>query len=386
MSLPDEELSLQHLTYAAALEYQNKILIDVSRTFALTIPELPHGLRDVVANAYLLCRIADTIEDEPTLSAANKTHSQQFFVATLANKACPDKFATQLSPLLSDSTSPAEHDLIAKTSSVLRVTHHFSQAQQNALFRCVYVMGRGMSRYQNNIDHTGLATQRDLDDYCYFVAGVVGDMLTELFCLHDKKIDQHRTRLMHLSASFGQALQMTNILKDVWDDQKRGVCWWPRSIFEAHGITLAKIKEQHLQPGFTTALNELIGTAHGHILNALEYTLLMPRNQTGIRQFCLWALGLAMLTLRNIHAKPDYQHGNDVKVTRKNVKQVIIVSRLCIRSNSTIKLIFRQLGKHLPLQAIDDIYVPIDSFSNCGPMSDFNLESNVEDIPQQQFG
>jgi len=48
--------------------YQEQILPHVSRTFALTIPQLPPGLRTAVTSAYLLCRIADTIEDEPALS------------------------------------------------------------------------------------------------------------------------------------------------------------------------------------------------------------------------------------------------------------------------------------------------------------------------------
>ena len=49
--------------HAADLAWQHATLQEVSRTFALTIPQLPPGLRDVVGNAYLLCRIADTIED-----------------------------------------------------------------------------------------------------------------------------------------------------------------------------------------------------------------------------------------------------------------------------------------------------------------------------------
>ena len=44
--------------------YQDHILQYVSRTFALTIPQLPAELRRVVSNAYLLCRIADTVEDD----------------------------------------------------------------------------------------------------------------------------------------------------------------------------------------------------------------------------------------------------------------------------------------------------------------------------------
>ena len=48
--------------------YQVQILPSVSRTFALTIPQLPSDLSRSVTNAYLLCRVADTIEDEPQIA------------------------------------------------------------------------------------------------------------------------------------------------------------------------------------------------------------------------------------------------------------------------------------------------------------------------------
>ena len=55
-------------------DFQSLLLEGVSRTFALTIPQLPAKLYGVVANAYLLCRIVDTIEDEVSLSAAQKKY------------------------------------------------------------------------------------------------------------------------------------------------------------------------------------------------------------------------------------------------------------------------------------------------------------------------
>ena len=57
---------------AAVDRFHQRLLPQVSRTFALTIPQLPGSLADVVGNAYLWCRIADTVEDEPHLDAATK--------------------------------------------------------------------------------------------------------------------------------------------------------------------------------------------------------------------------------------------------------------------------------------------------------------------------
>ena len=69
--------------------YQDQILPHVSRTFALTIPQLPEGLRVPVTSAYLLCRIADTIEDEPALSPPETLAFLQRFAAVLAGDGAP---------------------------------------------------------------------------------------------------------------------------------------------------------------------------------------------------------------------------------------------------------------------------------------------------------
>ena len=61
-------------------EFQRHILQGVSRTFALTIPQLPGDLCRTVSNAYLLCRIADTIEDDAGLLLDDKRALSEQFV------------------------------------------------------------------------------------------------------------------------------------------------------------------------------------------------------------------------------------------------------------------------------------------------------------------
>src|SRR3954471_9371218 len=55
-----------------ATDFSREILPAVSRTFALSIRLLPGDLGAAVRDAYLLCRIADTIEDAPTMPAGEK--------------------------------------------------------------------------------------------------------------------------------------------------------------------------------------------------------------------------------------------------------------------------------------------------------------------------
>ena len=335
----------------ADLAYQRGILPGVSRTFALTIPVLPAALALVTMNAYLLCRIADTIEDDPGLRPEQKSQFHARFVAVVKGTHAAEEFARDLAPLLSERILPAERDLVRNTPAVIRVTHGFSDEERAALTRCVAIMCRGMPEFQRNKSLRGLADLDELAEYCYYVAGVVGEMCTELFCLHCPELTPKRELMLRLAVSFGQGLQMTNILKDIWDDRQSGACWLPRSVFGHGTLDLERLETWHTQPAFRDGLYELIGVGHAHLRNALEYTCLIPKRETGIRRFCLWAIGLAVLTMRNIYRHPTFRSGNEVKVSRRTVKATVLTTNLTLMSNRALKLMFSRAADGLPLKA-----------------------------------
>ena len=331
------------------LTYQANVLQGVSRTFALTIPELPDTLRDVVSNAYLLCRITDTIEDEPALSTAQKQRFWRRFVDVVAGRDDAADFAQQLGASLSSSTTASEHDLVANTSRVLRITDGFRFVQRRAIERCVRIMSRGMAEFQQTDASTGLDDMAQVDRYCYHVAGVVGEMLTELFCDYSAEMNDRREELLPLAVSFGQGLQMTNILKDIWEDRRRGACWLPRDIFFRAGFDLSSLRPGHNDPAFARGLAEVIAIARAHLQDALRFIESVPARETGIRRHCLWALGLAALTLRRIHAKPMFRRGREVKVSRRSVRAITTVTSVLAGSNVALRLLFGALVRGLPL-------------------------------------
>jgi farnesyl-diphosphate farnesyltransferase len=329
--------------------YQDYILPLVSRTFALTIPQLPSPLRSVVANAYLLCRIADTIEDEPSLTPADKERFQETFSAVVAGQVGSDVLSGELHPLLSTHTSAAERELVRNMALILRLTSGFSAAERAAMERCVAIMCRGMHRFSRNAGPAGLKDLPELDRYCYYVAGVVGEMLTDLFCAHSAETARQRDALYRLSPSFGQGLQMTNILKDVWEDRERGVCWYPRDLFLRHGVELGELSPGHPQPGFAAGLTELVGVAHAHLRAAMHYTLLIPPQEAGVRRFCSWNIGLAVMTLRKLMRNTDFTCGEQVKISRKTVAWTVLLTRVGVRSNGWLMRLFDWAAKDLPL-------------------------------------
>ena len=335
-------------------QYQNDILKGVSRTFALTIPQLPEALRKVIGNAYLLCRITDTIEDDNALTSEQTRHLSDMFSEVVSGNIAAEQFVDELYPLLSDHTIPAEHDLIKNTPAVIRVTHSFNATQRKALERCVRIMSRGMADYQDTETLDGLNDLPAMNLYCYYVAGVVGEMLTELFCDYSPEINQNKSELMKLSVSFGQGLQMTNILKDIWDDRKRGACWLPRDIFLEKGCILKELSPDNTDTRFQEGLAGLIGIARKHLQNALTYTCMIPSHEKGIRKFCLWALGMAILTLNKINCHRDFKNGNQVKISRHTVKATILTTSLFASNNWVLIQLFKMTARNLPVTDIPD--------------------------------
>jgi farnesyl-diphosphate farnesyltransferase len=328
--------------------YQQQILPHVSRTFALTIPQLPAGLRTAVINAYLVCRIADTIEDEPALSSSETLHFLQRFAAVVAGTEAAGPLTREVGARLTDRTLPAERDLVSNMELVIRVTARLGE-RRAAIERCIELMCHGMHHFQRTASLRGLAHSGELDSYCYYVAGVVGEMLTELFSGYSPAVAAQRAALDDLSASFAQGLQMTNILKDFWEDRSRGACWFPQDVFSRHGVELAQLSPQRSDPRFHAGVRELIAVAHGHLRNALAYALLIPATESGIRRFCLWAIGLAMLTLRKIAAYPQYTRGAQVKVSHSAVLLTRVATSLAVRNDRLLRWLFAHVARGLPL-------------------------------------
>lgn len=364
-------------------EYQEQVLPHVSRTFALTIPQLPARLRTPVTSAYLLCRIADTIEDEPALPPGATFELLRRFVAVVRGREEAVRLAQDLAPRLSDQTLPAERDLVLNMGRVVRVTERFNEQQRAAIQRCIEVMCIGMHQFQQTASLRGLPRSSDLDDYCYYVAGVVGQMLTELFCGYSDTIARQRSALHDVAVSFAQGLQMTNILKDVWEDRSRGACWLPQELFTRYGVDLGQLTAGQGGARFDAAMRELVAVAHAHLRNALTFTLLIPGEEAGIRRFCLWAIGLAVLTLRKIVGRPGFKSGAQVKVSHSAVALTRILTNIAVSNDWMLRRLFAAAAHGLPLASPSMVPRPLQPVLHAAE-SAAQFDAGVQHVPLER--
>ena len=299
--------------------YQRAILESVSRTFALTIPLLPANLEKVVGNTYLLCRIVDTIEDAVCIDPKTKQVLSTLFVKTVLDPSYTEEFVKESLMALLNHPNRDEKDLIKNIPRVLRVLQSFDEKQRHAVAQCVQIMSEGMSYFHVRQNQAGLEDLKEFEKYCYVVAGVVGEMLTTVFALHSAAFAKAISGKESLAIAFGQALQMTNILKDSPEDQLRGVSWKPKGVDQT----------------------ELLVIAHQKLEDSLRYIYCIPKSEPGIRQFCFLAFGLAVLTLKQIARRHQLQEGSEVKLTRTQVSRFYIFTKIAVHSNFVMGLFFR---------------------------------------------
>ncbi|HXV87439.1 MAG TPA: phytoene/squalene synthase family protein [Gemmatimonadales bacterium] len=319
----------------------------VSRTFAVSIRLLPPQLEYTTLVAYLLCRVADTIEDATALSPEEKRRLLEAWSRGL------DDGGPEPDPVRSVFSRPAtdEERLAWGSDRVLREFRGFSPAVRAAIRPWVQEMCSGMAEYAGRRTLgdawlTEIGTLGDLDRYTYYVAGTVGHLLTDLFGLHAAAVRPSRlARLRALATSFGRGLQLTNIIKDVADDRRRGWSFVPRQLCDVCGVRPEDLQDGRHREGARQVMLALITKAKGHLTDALAYTTTIPRREYGIRMFCLSALYFAVRTLRLAEGEPRLlDPGHRVKISRAAVHRTLLAARCVAPSNTLVRGYFRLLA------------------------------------------
>ncbi len=295
--------------------YCRQVLPLVSRTFALNIRLLGGEMQEAVRVAYLLCRAADAVEDTWPGTAA-EVHSR--FATLLASlDGQPEAAEALANEAATVAGNRPDMQLLKHLPKVLRVLAGLPRAEGQAVRDGVRTLSQGMQRYAVRAIERGphvphLDDEAELHDYCYVVAGCVGEMLTRLFA-HTAGLPEHddaQTSRLALSPVVGEALQLTNILLDWPSDARGGRCYLPAAWLARHGLEPATL----LEPRHREATRELVlrleGLAHAALDRVPDYLALVPPRFARYRLFCLWPALWARASLRLVEHDPQFPFGN----------------------------------------------------------------------------
>jgi len=336
-------------------EYCQKALPKVSRTFALNISILKGDLHRSILIAYLFCRIVDTVEDAAQLDPKIKIKLLREFSRLIQDADYRQgSLASWIRECEAVDGSPNDLELLSQTQRVFNVFDTLRKNYQDQIIPSVSEMARGMAYFQKKFDSNALTlleNEEELEEYCYFVAGAVGEMLCNLFLEEVPHVSQHARQVMRDTAvSFGLGLQMTNISKDIIVDRGRGWSYVPRSYIESNGLTVEEFSAGSSEEKNLQILEHLLNKTMGHLQDALKFTLAIPRKNPRIRLFCIWPLWMAVETVAVLHNNQELLKSDDpVKISRKTVRQILRRTPLLCYSDSLLKSSFERIQKRAEL-------------------------------------
>lgn len=299
-----------------------KHLEGVSRTYALVVPMLPPPLDDTVGLAYLTMRIVDTVEDAPQLS----DNERDGLAATL-DAALDGDVAAARTLQLPIGDLPAERSLMADAPEVFARVQALGRPYRCALCTCARTMTAGVRKLlerarERDLPYPAVRDLPELREYCYYVAGTVGEMLC---CMMTEYLD-HPVLLDSQgdAIELGLGLQLVNITKDAPRDATQGRRYLP--LISADGAAAARIYQ------------DAIEEARRCLDRGIAYVLRLPAKVTGLRAFCGLPMVWGALTL----ARAEHDQ-NAAKVGRDTIRDSITLFDQIARDDERLERTIKTL-------------------------------------------
>lgn len=317
-------LSLKHLD--AELW---RLLKSTSRTFFLSIRQLPGQAGDALCLAYLLLRVSDYLEDNRVMSPESKHESLMIWQQVISG-------AQPVGKLLSSLPDEDPYDnpdlLAAKSAGLLMEALTLLPAEMNqSIVRHVGDSTLGMARWVRR--GPVFVDENDLDDYMHEVAGRVGYLSTEIFAWQYPAIRARLPILMSMARDTGLALQTVNIIRGLRKDFERGWIYVPHSFCAPFDIPPDALFDPSYQPQALQVVDLLIAKAQRHLEKAVEYVRVLPPRLHRLRLACIWPMLFATRTIALSRHNLAVLLG-EVKMTRNEVKRIILDSSILGWSNT----------------------------------------------------
>ncbi|AEN05197.1 phytoene/squalene synthase family protein [Halolamina sp.] len=314
----------------ADLEWCHEAVQDVSRTFALTVDVLEEPMSSYICLGYLLCRVADTVEDASHIPPEEQAALLRQFDAALDSDSEADieTFASNVQEWLPEEAErEVDWTVVKEAPRIVGTFEKLPADVRDAVTPPVREMVTGMSVFlERYADEGGLRIQdrAELEEYCYYAAGTVGTLITNLVTRGE--VDDARERTLDETAEgFGLLLQLVNVSKDVYDDfEHENNVYLPAEWLEEEGVAQDAVLDPENREGVAAVVHRTTDLARSYVDDAATYLQHVPLRDGNTLE--AWAVPflLAVGTLRELREHPeDALTDAGVKVSRQEVFAVV---------------------------------------------------------------
>jgi farnesyl-diphosphate farnesyltransferase len=327
------------------------VLKSVSRSFYLTLAVLPRSMRRPLGVGYLLARAADTLADTRILPAADRQAALGLLRGEL-DLPSPSRLPHLAAALTGPGEQEAERTLLARLPECLGAFRTLAPDDQARLRRLLHTLIDGMGRDLETfgVERPGrvvaLESREDLDRYTYAAAGCVGEYWTEMAMAHRRALRRwDPVAMRRRGLRFGQALQMTNVLRDLPRDLRNGRCYLPRRDLLAFGLRPEELLDQRALERVRPLLRSLLQLTLASYEEAFAYLAAIPVREPRLRLACAWPLFIGLATIDRVQRAPNLLDARvTIKISRPEVKRILGRSAALVWSNPGLGWYY---GRHL---------------------------------------
>jgi phytoene synthase len=219
------------------MQHSRAITRKSASNLALAFILLPRPKRDAMSALYAFCREVDDVADEDSVPVEKRRIQLSAWREDI-RRACANEVPQY----------PVNQEL-------LPVIQRFKLPF--ALF------GELIQGCEMDLEKFRYANHAELELYCHRVASVVGLLSIEIFGYQKAACHDYAIQL-------GQALQLTNILRDVKNDAARGRIYLPLSELKKFSVTEEEILRSDYSNRYRDLAASVAAKAHRHYQNARE--------------------------------------------------------------------------------------------------------------------
>ncbi|XP_017278673.1 squalene synthase isoform X1 [Kryptolebias marmoratus] len=261
-------------------------LNQTSRSFAAVIQALDGELRHAVCIFYLVLRALDTVEDDMTIPLDKKVPMlNDFHMYLYREEWCFTE------------SHEKDRQVLEDFPTISLEFRNLAQEYRDVISDICHRMGVGMAEFLEK----KVGSMQEWDQYCHYVAGLVGIGLSKLFSasqLEDPEVGQDT----ELANSMGLFLQKTNIIRDYLEDTQEGRHFWPQEAWSQFTSRLEDLAHPEKLESALSCLNLLVTDALHHVPDVIAY-LSRLHNQS-VFNFCAIPQVMAIATLSRCYNNP----------------------------------------------------------------------------------
>jgi len=277
------------------VKFCDDMLGKVSRSFAAVIRSLPKGLCLDILVFYLVLRALDTVEDDMEAFKGKEfikiEHLQTFYKVALKDK----RFK------MDGVGEGDERTLLEQFHRVSKVYQALPETSQAVIADICRRMGYGMAEFVSKDLGQGTVELKDYYQYCHYVAGLIGEGLSNLFTSSGYELQSVANVGKTLGNTMGLFLQKTNIIRDYLEDYVDGRAFWPQAIWKIYSTSgqLGEFAKPEAKKQALACLNHMVTDGLECVPECLTYLSLLKNPDVFL--FCAIPQVMAIATLAEVY-------------------------------------------------------------------------------------